>query len=350
MSAAAAMWGASSWLVTLPLLAAAAYLVGRLLAALTVGITRRLASRQAWAARLVPLLRAPITMGWALAAFWTGLPYLPLTPHAHEIVTRVLRALGYLAFFWALLRAVTIAGDEVAGAKWARVHANVRSIADVGVTLGRIVVGALALMVALSQLGYNVTTVIAGLGIGGVALALAAQKTVENLFGSVSILADQPFKVGDTVRVDGIEGAVETIGLRSTRIRTVERTLVIIPNGKLADMRVESLGPRDRIRFSTKLALSRETSIGQIQAVIASLETRLLAHASVSRDDASVRLGALGEWSFDIDVAAPVETTSTGEFARIREDLLLECIRAVEEAGAVLAIPARRIEEPRRER
>ena len=120
---------------------------------------------------------------------------------------------------------------------------------------GKLVVGAIALMVALSALGYPVTSVIAGLGIGGVALALAAQKTVENLFGSVSILADQPFQVGDTIRVDTVEGTVETIGLRSTRMRTVDRTLIIIPNGKLADMRIESLGPRDRMRFATRLSL-----------------------------------------------------------------------------------------------
>lgn len=343
MGSVQAIWGASSWLIAVPVLTVVSYVVGRLLASLTIGVVRRVAARQAWSARLVPPLRAPITMGFALGLFWLGLPHLPVSTRVHDIVERLLRALGYLAFFWALVRTVSVVGDEVAEAKWARAHPNVRSITDVGVTLGRVVVGALALMVALSQLGYNVTTVVAGLGIGGVALALAAQKTVENLFGSVSILADQPFKVGDTVRVDGIEGAVENIGLRSTRIRTVERTLVIIPNGKLADMRIESLGPRDRIRFSAKLPLSRDTTVAQIQTIIASLKERLVAHASVYTNDTTVRLGALGESSFDIDVAAPIETTNTGEFARVREDLLLECIRAVDEAGASLAIPARRI-------
>jgi len=215
------------------------------------------------------------------------------------------------------------------------------------VRLGKMIVAALALMVALSQLGYPVTTVIAGLGIGGVALALAAQKTVENLFGSISILVDQPFKVGDTIKVDTIEGAVETIGLRSTRIRTVERTLVIIPNGKLADMRIESLGPRDRIRFATKLPLGRDTTIAQIELILVSLRKKVKAHTSVLENDVQVQLGGLGESSFDVDVAAPIETINGNEFARIREELLLECIRAVEEAGATLAVPARRIVAPK---
>ena len=184
--------------------------------------------------------------------------------------------------------AVTVAGDEIAEAKWASSRPNIRSITGVGVRLGKVVVAALALMVALSELGYPVTTVIAGLGIGGVALALAAQKTVENLFGSVSILADQPFGVGDTIKVDGVEGTVETIGLRSTRMRTVERTLVIIPNGKLADMRIESLGPRDRIRFAAKLGLARDTDASTIEAIVAALREKVAAHPSVLEKDVFV--------------------------------------------------------------
>jgi MscS family membrane protein len=333
--------------IALPLLAVGCVVIGRLLAAFTSAIARRVAARRPWGVRLVRRLLRPMTMAWALTLFWIFLPYLGLTLRAQDLVERMLRALGYLAFFWALLRSVTIAGDEIAEARWASARPNIRSVTSMGVRLGKLIVGALALMVALSQLGYPVTTVIAGLGIGGVALALAAQKTVENLFGSISILADQPFGVGDTIRVDTVEGAVESIGLRSTRIRTVERTLIIIPNGKLADMRIESLGPRDRIRFATKLALSRETKAPQIEAVITAVRAMLVAHASVNKDDIQVRLGGLGESSFDIDIAAPIETTNANEFAAIREELLFACVRIVDEAGATLAIPARRIVGPK---
>jgi MscS family membrane protein len=217
----------------------------------------------------------------------------------------------------------------------------VRSLTSVGVRLGKVVVAALALIVALSELGYQVTTVIAGLGIGGVALALAAQKTVENVFGSISILADQPFQVGDTIRVDTIEGTVESIGLRSTRIRTVERTLIIIPNGKLADMRIESLGPRDRIRFAVKLQLARDATGAQLTTLGAAIRGVLAGHAKVLKDDVHVRLSGFGEHSFDLEVAAPIETLDAAEFAKIREELLLQCVDAVEKAGLRLAVPAR---------
>lgn len=330
------------WLA-IPVLALACVAVGRLLTLLTETVPRRLTSRWNWSPRLIRRLRRPATMGFALALFWFLLPYLALTLRAEDFVERVLRALGYLAFFWALFRAVAVVGDEVADAEWSAARPDVRSVTGIGVSLGKVLVGALALMAALTELGYPVTTVIAGLGIGGVALALAAQKTVEHLFGSISILADQPFGIGDVIRVDGIEGTVESIGMRSTRIRTVERTLIIIPNGKLADMRIESLGPRERIRFSTKLTLQRDTEAAQIDAIVKNLREKLRDHAKVRRDDVFVRMSAIGEWSFDIEVAAPIETLDAGEFAKIREELLLTCMRVVRDAGAKLAVPARHI-------
>ncbi|MBS2017318.1 MAG: mechanosensitive ion channel family protein [Deltaproteobacteria bacterium] len=327
--------------VAIPALAILCMVVGRVLASVTGSVARRLAARwpkATWWQRLTVRLARPVTLGWALVLFWFVLPYLALTLRGEDLVERMLRALGWLAFFWGLVRAVTIAGDEIADGTWAKSQPNVRAVTSVGVRLGKFIVGALALMVALSELGYPVTTVVAGLGIGGVALALAAQKTVENLFGSVSILVDQPFRVGDTIRVDGVEGAVETIGLRSTRLRTIERTLVIIPNGKLADMRIESLGPRDRIRFSAKLPLARDTTPEQLEKLVPELRARLEKHASVVAEDVFVRLSAIGDASYDVDVAAPIDTIDNKEFVRIREELLLTCLRTVDTVGAKLAV------------
>jgi MscS family membrane protein len=332
--------------IAIPLLAAGCIAIGRLLRALAELVVQRLAKQRPWGPHLLVRLRRPVTMGLGLALFWGLLPYLALTLRAEDLVERVLRALGWLAFFWGLLRAVTVAGDEIAEAKWSSARTNIRSVTGVGVRLGKVVVGALALMVALSELGYPVTTVIAGLGIGGVVLALAAQKTVENLFGSVSILADRPFGVGDTIRVDTVEGTVETIGLRSTRLRTIDRTLVVFPNGKLADMRIESLGARERLRFAVKLGLARDTRPEQIEAILAKLRAVLRGHASLRTDEVSVALIGLGESSFDVELAAPIETLDMALFAKVREELLLACIRVVEAEGARLAVPARQVLAP----
>lgn len=329
--------------IALPILAALCIAIGRVLTWISGKIAARLLRGHAWAPRLLPRLRKPATLAWALIVFAFAIPHLALTVRAEDLVERLLKALGYIAFFWALLRTVKIAGDEVVSTDWARARPSARSLTSVLVKLGRLVVGAFALMFALSELGYPVTTVVAGLGIGGVALALAAQKTVENLFGSISILVDQPFRVGDTIRVDTVEGTVENIGLRSTRMRTVERTLIIIPNGKLADMRIESLGPRDRIRFSTKLQLARSTTKEQIRQVVEDVRKMLEVHDSLRKEDVFVRLAGIGESSLDIDVAASVETLDASEFARIKEELLLACVEVVDRAGTKLALPTRQV-------
>ncbi|MFO0743165.1 MAG: mechanosensitive ion channel family protein [Labilithrix sp.] len=323
------------WLA-LPLLAIAAIAIGRVLMHGSAIVAKKLLPAYPWSERLLRGLKGPVTLGFGLALLALVIPWLALSLAAEEIVQRLLRALAYLTFFWALLRGVAVLGDELLIADWARTRPTARSLSAVAVSLGKVIVAAFALMVALSELGYPVTSVIAGLGIGGVALALAAQKTVENLFGSLSILADQPFRVGDTVKVDTIEGAVETIGLRSTRIRTADRTLVVFPNGKLADMRIESLGPRERIRFATKLPLSRGTSTEQVKAVVEAVRLALVGHAKVRTEDVFVRFSAIGEASFDVDASAPIDTLDAAEFGKIREELLLLCLDAVAQSGAKL--------------
>jgi MscS family membrane protein len=330
------------WLA-LPTLAGICFAIGRLLSLLSGLVVRRFSREHRWAERLLRGMKSPTTLGWALLLFTLATPFLALTLRADDLLDRGVRALAYLTFFWALLRAVTVFGDEVAHAEWARSRPSARSLSAVGVSLGRVVVAALALMVALTELGYPVTSVIAGLGIGGVALALAAQKTVENLFGSLSILADQPFRVGDTIRVDTIEGSVESIGIRSTRVRTADRTLVIFPNGKLADMRIESLGPRDRMRLSTKLPLARTVSTSLVRRITADIRAVLAAQPLVRKEDVLVRLVGIGESSYDIEVTTTLQTLDWNEFARVREELLIAFVDIVEKAGAKLAVPAREL-------
>jgi MscS family membrane protein len=195
----------------------------------------------------------------------------------------------------------------------------------------------------LADLGFAVTSLVAGLGIGGLALALAGQKTVENLFGAFSIGVDQPFRVGDFVTVEGVMGTVEVIGLRSTRIRTLERTVVTIPNGKLADMRIESFAPRDRIRFASVLGLSRATTAEQARAVLAGIEQALRAQPKLWPDSVTVRLKEITATSLDVEVQAWFTTTDFPEFQAIRQELLLSFMAIVEQAGTSLAIPTRAV-------
>jgi MscS family membrane protein len=204
---------------------------------------------------------------------------------------------------------------------------------------------ALSLTALLNDIGYPVASLLAGLGIGGLALAFAAQKTLENLFGSVSISIDRPFQVGDFVRVEGgLLGNVEHLGLRSTRIRTLDRTIVTIPNGKLADQRIETFAPRDRCRLSFTLGLVYATTAAQMRAVLAGVETLLRAHPRVWPEGISVRFVGLSPSTLDVEVVAWFATADWNEFQAIRQDVLLAVMDVVERAGTAFAFPTQTVQ------
>jgi len=286
----------------------------------------------------------PFLLGWATVLFAAGLPWLRLHPEARAAVYVGLRATGLLAFYWALSRGIDVASHAFTGSAWGRAHPSSRSLLPLASKVGKVFVVVLAVVAFLSELGYAVTSLVAGLGIGGVAVALGAQKTLENLFGAFSIGADQPFLQGDVVRVGDLTGTVEVVGLRSTRIRTQDRTLVTIPNGKLADLQIESFALRDRLFFGTTLRVVYGTRAEQLRAILVGLEAALREQPKLWPDGMSVRLVGLGEYSLNIDVQAWFSTTDWNEFLVIRQQALLRFIEVVESQGSALAFPTRTVQ------
>ena len=204
----------------------------------------------------------------------------------------------------------------------------------------KLVLIAFGIISVLNVLGWDVTTGLAAMGIGGIALALGAQKTIENFVGSITIIADQPLRVGDFCKVDDIAGTVEQIGMRSTRIRTVNRTIVIVPNGQLAALKIENFAFRDRLLFNPTLQLRYETTPDQIRYVLAELRSVLRNHPKVNPDPARVRFVALGENSLDVAVFAYINTSDFNEFLAIQEDLMLQMIDVVDGSGTGFAFPS----------
>jgi MscS family membrane protein len=192
----------------------------------------------------------------------------------------------------------------------------------------------------LDIFGFNVTALVAGLGIGGLAFALAAQKTIENLFGGVTLLADRPIVVGDFCRFGDKIGTVEEIGLRSTRIRTLDRTVVTVPNAQFSDLQLENFAKRDVIRLYAVLGVRYETTPDQLRFVLAELRSMLLAHPKVSPDPARVRFVGFGAYSLDLELFAYVYTADWNEFLTIREDIFLRIMDIVESAGSGFAFPS----------
>jgi MscS family membrane protein len=321
------------WLLTIAL----TWLVR--LAALAVA--RR--TRATWDEEVVVRLRGPVRL--FVASILGGLLplLLDLDTATIETIWRLLRIVAVAAVFWALFRMVGVAETHLARKAWRTERTNASTIVPlVGRTL-RLVIGLVAILVAISQFGYPVGTVLAGLGLGGLVVALAAQKTVENLFGSVSLAADRVFRVGDWVRIEDVQGTVERIGLRSTHVRTLDRTLVKIPNGKLAEMRVESFGERDRIRLFVALSLSRSTTAAQMRQVLRDVEAVLAAHERVWPDGIAVRFVGIGAQGLDVTATAWFLTTNFGEFEVIRQELLLKVLEIVERAGTSLAVPVQEV-------
>jgi MscS family membrane protein len=189
--------------------------------------------------------------------------------------------------------------------------------------------------------GVNLTAVVAGLGIGGIAVAFAAQKTIENFFGGLFLVWDKPIRLGDFCKAGEHRGNVEHIGLRSTLIRTMNRTVVSIPNGQLSSISIENFDMRDRFLFRHTLNLRYETTAEQLRYILAQIRELLYQHPRVDSATARARLIGFGQSSLDVEVFAYVLETINETFLAVQEDLLLRIMDLVEASGSGFAFPSR---------
>ena len=220
-------------------------------------------------------------------------------------------------------------------------HAGTGSLMLLGERIVKAVIVVTGAFAALSTLGFNMSTALAGLGIGGLAIGFGAQQTIANLFGGVSILGDEVIRVGDTCRFGDRTGTVEDIGLRSTRVRTEERTLLAIPNGTVATINVENLSRRDKILFKTTLGFRPETKADHLRYVLSEIRRMLYSHPKIDTKSVRVRLADIAAaGSLSVEVVSYVLTVDFNEFAAVREDLLLRIMDLVDDAGASVALPS----------
>ena len=184
----------------------------------------------------------------------------------------------------------------------------------------------------------NVATIIAGLGIGGIAVALAAQDTLQNLLGSFTIFADKPFVVGDLIRIDKYEGTIEKVGFRSTQIRTVDKTLVIIPNKKMVDSPLENLTLRNSHRMKFNVRLKYDTPSDIMMKIGNEIKTFINSRPLIG-EDTIVTFDTMGDSSLDILVQYFIVVSEGADYAQIKEEINYEIIKIVAEKGAKFAQP-----------
>jgi MscS family membrane protein len=294
-----------------------------------------------------PAFRGPLRVCLAVAGFREAMEFAAPASLPRLFIERTMALAFSLGLAWAAAGAIDLAAE-----RWhARLNPRVQSVSFSVLPLGRQIVKLalylIAVLAVFSAWGYNTSTIIAGLGVGGLAVALAAQKTIENLFGGISVIGDRPVLVGDVCRFGDRTGTVMHIGLRSTRIRTPERTIVSVPNAQFSAMTLENISGRDKIWFHPTLNLRRDTSAAQMSEVLAAFRKILTDHAGVEVGKLPVRFVNVGAYSLDVEVNAYATTSDYEEFLGVQQDLLLQMLRAVEAAGTGLAVPLQETVEKR---
>jgi MscS family membrane protein len=333
-----ALWQVAAFVLLLPILYGGSLLLITGVLVL-VGLVRRRTLAGDWAVAA----RSPVTLLLTLllhrvAVFWVGMPIL-----YRIYYNRLLYILLLLALLWLLLRIVDVVDRYLLRRVLPGGSAAGRPSLSLGRRALRVVAFLVVIVLALPVFGVNVTATLAGLGIGGLVLAFAAQKSLENVFAGFAMLADKPLTVGDTCRIGGQLGEIEDVTLWATRVRTNERTVVSIPNGAVMAGQIENLTRRDKFWFHPTVGVAYETTADQMRQVLDGIRNLMVADPRVETEGSRVRFVRLGPSSLDVDVFAYVRSESYPEFLGVQEELLLRILEIVEQAGTSVAFPTQTV-------
>ena len=332
------------WLALL-LLIVVGTIADRLVVALVhVTVQRYLARRME---RLEPeeLRSALRPVGWLVMAlvWWPGILWLGLPVHILQVLLVAVKFVAITAAVWAAYRTVDIAALVLEQ----RAAKSVNRFDDLLVPLFRksakIFVAALGFVFIADNLDIEITSLVAGLGIGGLALALAAQDTVKNLFGSLTVIIDQPFSIGDWVVVGDVEGTVVELGFRSTRIRTFYDSVVTVPNANLISANVDNYGKRNYRRWYTTLSLTYDTPPEKIEAFVGGVRELVLNHEYTRKNGFHVYLNSFSASSLDVLFYIFFECPDWGIELQSKQRLALDILRLARELDVDFAFPTQTV-------
>lgn len=271
---------------------------------------------------------------WYIAAF-----LVPAQGLAHGILVSGVKLLFFIGLIWAALIAIDALGhfiDELVSKTDNTIDDLVAPLMTKSLKVFAIVFGAL---LTLQNLGINVLSLLAGLGLGGLALALAAKDTAANLFGSITIILDRPFKIGDWIRIGDFEGTVEEIGFRSTRIRTFYKSLVSVPNSFIASERVDNMGMRPFRRTSATLGLTYDTSPEKMELFCEGAKKIIQASAKTVDDPVYVFFSGYGNSALEVMLYFFHDVSSWAEELEERQNIYLQLLHLARELGVSFAFP-----------
>ncbi|HAB90641.1 MAG TPA: hypothetical protein DCF84_08905 [Bacteroidetes bacterium] len=268
---------------------------------------------------------------------------LQLNPYLYNYITIGFLISGCVALVFGFLKAIDILHEYLTKIVERTENQMDDQLLPVVVRIMNILVIGAGVVYALTVFNVDLTAILAGLSVGALALALAAQDTVKNFLGSVTVFVDKPFKIGDYVKVNGVEATVESVGIRSTRLRTPDRSLVTIPNGELSNMTIDNLGERNLRRWKTVLGLTYDSKPEAIQSLCKSIK-ELYAHSEhIDIKNSSVHLHTLNASSIDVLLLIYMDANSYGDELDIREQLIFEIMGLVAKEGLSFAFPSQSI-------
>jgi MscS family membrane protein len=293
---------------------------------------------------LFKMLESPVLLGITLAAIWFAARRLELGVPLENAILKAYKVLTVINVTWFAARLVNALLEEYLAPK----AADQNSFKHLDIHLMSIlrrtvlaVIWSLGIVMALNNVGVNVATLIAGLGIGGLAFALAAQDTIKNIFGGFTIFTDRPFRIGDRIKVDNFDGFVEDIGIRSTRIRTLEKRVITIPNYKLVETSVENISEEPMRRVLLKLGLTYNTSPEKMNEAMSILKDMPNRIEYVDKKDLMVAFTEFTNFSLVITFVYFIPKNL--DVMEIPSQVNFEILRAFNEAGLQFAFPTQTV-------
>ncbi len=285
-------------------------------------------------------LLLPVTLIAASVVLNVSLDKIGITGDAYELAVSAVGLIFWVAAAWAIMKGGILIGEGIVASPQIRSASLDAAVIRLSARLVAFGVAAAVLIVGAQQLGLPVVPLLAGLGVGGLALALAAQPTIENFIAGLTLYADRPVRMGDFCRVGDHVGTVEEIGMRSARLRTLDDTLVSIPNAAFSKLHLENYSKRRKTWYHPRMRLRYETTPDQLRYILVEVRKMLYAHPKVLPDPARIRFTEFGTYSLDLDFFAYVNVTDAGEFLEVAEDLHLRTMDIIARAGSGLAVPA----------
>jgi MscS family membrane protein len=333
--------GTALWIwISLPLLFIAAYGVTYVIGRIADGLFRLVLRRKEKAQETTLALLHPLELLAALALFNASKQFFPLSRQMQGYTELGALFVSTFGVAWLFFRFSGVLTDRLERTLKRKSKRAALAILPLLRRFLKITVAVLALIFLLQNLGFNVAALLAGLGVGGIAIALASQKSMENLFGGIMLILDQPVRVGDYCKFgNNKSGTVEDVGLRSTRIRTPDRTVVSIPNSEFSQMQLENFADREKMMFKTILALRYSTTSEQLKRI----STRIIEMLDATGQfgpDRHVSLINFGTYALEVEVFAYMLTKDNNLFLSLREEMLLKIMEIIREEGSSFACPS----------